>query len=350
MFSCRGCAPSSSKGRVASMNSRHLWVASLALAIAVTAVANDAAAFCRMTTEGSSQIGEAACDERGEPLVWNDPCLSYAIDQRGSQWMPYDEVEAAVDLAFKEWENADCGGEPPNLIFKPLPPSTCKRAEYNCNGNVNTIAFLDPWEESCPDAGDPSYPPNAFAVTVVWHNKSTGEILDADMLINDERFTRFSAGGPYANCPETGCVDDNADLGSIVTHEAGHFIGVGHCTPEDEDDPNDSCVQATMFAKADRESVNKRTLAPDDIAAVCTIYPPGGLDQTCEPATKGGLQLNCEVDVEGKAIPCNDSTCSTGGNGGCSATRSPSDAPFGSLLTALIGLIVWRRRSRAARS
>ena len=331
------------------MSSRTLSLGGLALAFAVLAVADDAAAFCRMTTEGGAQVGNAACIEAGAPLEWRNPCLSYAIDSRGSQWMTDEDVEEAVDLAFKAWENANCDGSPPNLVFKPLQPSTCKRAEYNCEGNVNTIAFLDPWKDECSDPENPGYDRNAFAVTIVWHDTRTGEILDADMMINDQLSNRFSAGGPYAICPLTGCTGNDADLGSIVTHEAGHFIGIGHCNPIDEDDPNDPCVQATMFAMADRESVNKRTLAADDIAAVCTIYPPGDLDQSCNAAPIGGLQLNCETDADGTPIPCSDTTCSTNSGGGCSATSNPADAPWGSLVAALVGLSVWRRRN-AARS
>ena len=331
------------------MSSRALWLGSFAVAFAALAVSDDAAAFCRMTTDGGPQVGEAACVEEGAPLEWQNPCLSYAIDSRGSQWMTNDDIEKAVDLAFKAWENADCGGAPPNLIFKPLPPSTCKRAEYNCSGNVNTIAFLNPWKDECSAAEEPGYDRSAFAVTIVWHDTRTGEILDADMMINDQLSSRRNAGGPYAICPPTGCTGNDADLGSIVTHEAGHFIGIGHCNPIDPDDPNDPCVQATMFSRAERDSVNKRTLAPDDIDAVCTIYPPGDLDQSCNAAPKGGLQLNCETDADGRLIPCDGTTCSTGGGGGCSATTNPGDAPWGAILATLVGLSVLRRR-RDARS
>lgn len=326
------------------MSKRGLSSLGLAVALGALFVADDAAAFCRMTTEGGGNVGNA-CVELGEPLVWKSACLSYAIDNRGSQWMELEQVEAAVDLAFETWENVDCGGgSPPNLIFTPLEPSTCKRAEYNCSGNVNTIAFLDPWQDPCEESG---YDRNAFAVTIVWHNTSTGEILDADMMINDQLSSRFNAGGPYANCAEPECEDNFADLGSIVTHEAGHFIGIGHCNPIDIDDPDDPCIQATMFAVADRASINKRTLAPDDIDAVCTIYPPGNLEQGCDWTPKGGLQLDCETDEDGKAIACSDETCTTGGNGGCSATNSPSDAPWGGLVAALLALTVWRRRRAA---
>lgn len=325
-------------------------------ALFVLGTAGHAEAFCRMTTESEAQVGDAACIEEGIPLQWNNTCLSYAIDERGSEWMDLDDIASAVTASFQAWATADCDGAPPNLVFQRIQNSRCKRPEFNTTGNVNTIAFLDPWEDPCRTPDELPYPPRAFAVTVVFFNTSSGEILDADMLINDQLAGSGSAGGPYANCPDTGCEAGNpgeADLANIVTHEAGHFIGIGHCNPENPRDPNDPCVVATMYAQADRSSVNKRTLAADDIDAVCTIYPPGNLDASCDPTPMGGLQLNCETNAQGEPLAC-DGPGSTSSGGGCSAsgTSGPAEAPWGLALATLLGLIWLRRRSpgSAARS
>lgn len=263
-----------------------------------------------MTTEGGDRCvdDQCICVEEGEFLEWPVPCLAYAIDGRGSRWMELDDVVAAVDSAFSTWESQTCDGEHVNLVFHPLPSSRCRWNEFrNSGGNVNTIAFLDTWESQCGAEFDP----NALAVTVIWPDPATGRILDADILINENL-------GPYAICPESGCETGTpgnpgpVDLQSIVTHEAGHFLGIGHSAHED----------ATMYRETSREDVGRRTLAADDIAAVCAIYPPGNLDRSCEPEIIGGLDLDCEDDGTPN---CDTPTVPSPSGGGCTAGQAPLD-------------------------
>lgn len=300
---------------------------------------NRATAYCRMTTETEAQVGDAPCIEEGEPLFWKNTCLSYAIDSRGSQWMTNEEVEEAIDLAFETWENVDCSGAPPNVVFKSIGSSVCQRPEFNDSGNVNTIAFLDPWRDPCSEPSDLGFEPRAFAITVVWRDGKTGEIFDADLLINDELATPSSAGGPYANCPDTGCPEGSgstpgpADLRNVVTHEIGHFIGLGHS----------DVVDATMYSETDRTSVSLRTLALDDIDAVCDIYPPGNLDQLCDATPIGGLRLDCEVDDQGEPFVCDGPGSPPGSGGGCSAGPAPGGSSWATVLAFFFALVLVRR-------
>ena len=62
------------------MNDRSLHAVALGLMVCAWFAADRASAYCQMTTLGGAQIGTSECNEDGVPLVWSNPCLSYAID------------------------------------------------------------------------------------------------------------------------------------------------------------------------------------------------------------------------------------------------------------------------------
>jgi len=286
------------------------WLFVLAGAFLAVGTPNEVRAFCRATTSS-----EGTCGEFGEPLWWATPCLSYAIDERGSQSLDPEETRAAVDAGFDAWANVICATGHTDIQFLALSDATCMTPEYNQRGgNVNAVIFLDPWE---PPTSEITLDPRALALTVMWIDTDSGEIFDADMLINDEQ--------PLAHCTTDGpCT--GYDLQSIVTHEAGHFIGIGHSPLRD----------ATMYFEGGAPgSIGMRTLAQDDIDATCTIYPPGSLQSDCSGSDftpRGGLDLTCE-----------DGTKANSGGGGCSAVKGGTSART-SIWTLGLGLFVCLRR------
>jgi MYXO-CTERM domain-containing protein len=185
----------------------------------------------------------------------------------------------------------------------------CDKAEYNSGaGNVNVVTFVQDW------ASRPLHDPRAFALTTVWHNRSTGEVYDADIEINEDI-------GVYTECdPRDGCDDGRIDLANVLTHEIGHFFTIAH---------SDNNI-STMWWMADPGDIDKRVLRTDDVNAICSVYPPGSLTAACDFLERGGFS----------------GECGGGDGGGCSASHvSVGDAPVGWVALVVMGLgLVGRRR------
>ena len=120
------------------------------------------------------------------------------------------------------------------------------------------------WPHSDLDEQTGSLSSSALALTTVTFNWQTGELLDADVEIN-------SAQGVIT----IGDENVDIDLQAIVTHEAGHFLGLDHT--------NDTT--ATMAPGYVPHTTDQRTLALDDVLGVCASYPKGRetIGVSCDP-------------------------------------------------------------------
>lgn len=249
---------------------------------AVLAVAGDASAWCRMTTSRRVPTVAEPCvfpDPTTNPpeqyLEWLRPCSAIALSVTSpSRDLSEDDVIGVLNRSVATWNAVSCGGTPIGYQLIVLGDrTTCDGPLYrDGGGNVNSVQFvLDGWADRMYDA-------NAFAVTTVWHRRSTGEILDADMDLNERR-------GPYGICPTGGCDTRTVDLENVVTHELGHYLGLAHSEE----------VDATMYVSAVAGEVIKRDLDADDIEGMCAVYPPGRPEGECDHAPRGGLDLDCET-------------------------------------------------------
>lgn len=218
----------------------------VALLLLFSGLSSRAAAYCQLTTEAPAS-GE--CVDEGLGLAWGRQCISYTLVPMRSGSLPIEEVRRAIDRSFAAWTDVDCGDRPlPLKLGRTEELGACLHAEYNRFGpNANTIMFLDEWEGA-------DFPPTAYGLTLVWHDPTTGRILDADMQINETL-------GPIAICGNE-CRADWVDLENVVTHEAGHFLGLGHSL----------VAGSTMIANAGLGEITNRSLELDDHAGICSIY------------------------------------------------------------------------------
>ena len=175
------------------------------------------------------------------------------------------------------------------------------------------------------------YDSSALAVTTDTANTRTGQIYDADVEVNLVDYQ-------WADLVEDPTLTSDMDLQNALTHELGHLIGLDHTCfdaltsmtgvrPDDNNgQPIPDCVMAspdvqatTMFPSALPGDTEKRTLAPDDLNAVCTIY------SVDNPPPPPGTGVN-------------------GGCAGCAAAGGRTDSGGPATLGLLAALLIARRR------
>lgn len=283
-----------------------------------------AQAYCQLTTESGVQAPGTPCVETGLPLAWRRACMTYSLDARNDELvgLSLEDLSAIAQRSFDAWTSVRCGGSPIPLGTFEGELSICRAAAFEPEGgNVSTIAFVPDWSTRSP-----ALPRNAFATTFVWFDTDTGEILDADILLNPTL-------GPFADCPDDGCIADDegtipVDLRNVLTHEIGHFFGLGH-----SDDP-----AATMAPDAVRGDLEKRTLGSDDEAGICGLYE-STTSTECSAVPSGGPDLDCEDGLPGVEY-------AKEGNGGCSVGAPGRDSRAGFVLLLGVAVLLSRRRAR----
>jgi hypothetical protein len=341
------------------MDSRNR-VAGAVIAAAWGLSARDAAAFCRTTTcplppswspqndcqptsfidptghlwpDFTSYCGSLDPPAKVLPVWWRNACVGYDIQRNASKWVSYAQAENVVKVAFAKWTQAACpadaaGRTRASIQVNDLGAVDCARVGYNKDGapNQHVIIFRD---DVWPYPNDST---NTLGLTTVTFDANSGEIYDADTEINGT--VPLSVSDP---------VDSNGyDLASIVTHEMGHFLGLAHSADS----------SATMYARYLPGSTSMRTLTDDDIAGLCSIYPPnatrvvdpsvaaGGsiAEDGCNATPRHGFSQECDAIAGGG--------CALGSSDATGEPRWPG-AVVGSL--AAVGVGRARRRAPAVR-
>lgn len=300
--------------RIARTRSDRLGGAAL-VALALILAPASAAAYCRTSscgeTNGTRCVPEELVD-CGTELYWDPACISFSVQRDASEHVDLATAEALVDQAFSAWEQSDCGGgATPGIRIDDGGPVSCGAQEYNLtSGNANVVVFRD---QKWPYIGQG----NTLALTTVTFSLDTGEIFDADLEVNSTEQIELT----LTDDP----TESRYDLLSILTHEAGHMLGIAH-SPE---------PGATMKVEYVPGDLELRSLSPDDQAAICAAYPPADTS-SCDTTPRRGLQDECGELPEEEGCGCRLVGDSDRGGGSWAG------------LVALVALGAARRRQRGA--
>ena len=252
---------------------RHFFGTWLALPIAsvVLAAAPQAAAYCRTTTcaaagaqANCTRDPVTGCHAFGAPLFWQQSCVSYSIFVRGSPklGLDYEQSEALVASAFAAWPTVACASGFPSIAVTSFGATSCDKVEFNGGGpNANAVIFRDlEWPHALTQ----------LALTTVSFDRNTGKIHGADVEINTFGYPLTPAQAQF-----------------ILTHEAGHFLGLDHS------------FDGSAVMTASYDFFAEPVLAPDDVAAICAAYPPERPQTECNAEPEDGYAADCGGNVEG---------------------------------------------------
>jgi hypothetical protein len=316
------------------------WIVPALAATFVALHCGSAQAFCRgLTLAGPDPSVTGVCfDGGGAPgvyeLFWRNLCVGYSLQKDASKQVTLAQATAVAKQAFGAWSAAACPGGLVSIRAVDEGPVACSQVEYNSNGaNQHVIVFHD-------DGWPHDDPYNSLALTTIFFDATTGEIYDADIEINSADHT-IVAEGP-ATPPAY-------DLLSMLTHEAGHFLGLAHSTL-------DTAVMYTFYHPGTMQ------LTSDDIDGICSIDPSDKTRTTsagsvqaseCDPTPRHGFTTACGgpplVDG-GPPSPDGASDGSEAKQGACSVGVGPASGGLGALLlsvSALAGAFARRVRRRS---
>lgn len=275
---------------------------------ALLAVPGSASAYCFTSTCKGLDVCDSVEIPDCTPIRWSSNCVGFVVNDASKAGLSAAEIESVANRAFARWRASDCGdGAPPGLHVEYMGMVACDVAEYNRDaGNANIITLTDNPSNSITG--------HTFALTTTSFDPNSGELLTADIELN-VRDHVFSVGDANVE----------VDLEAVLTHEVGHFLGLGHS----------DAIDASMYPFYEPGTTEIRSLSKDDETGICVLYPPNReIDSTCNPLPRHGFSPECRSDQT---------------EGGCATTAAPENKLGAVLASGLALLAGVRKRRKGAR-
>ena len=223
--------------------------------------------------QGKQSLTGFAADYTTNGMVWPTSPVPYLVNSTGSPNLPFAQVVPAIDAAFATWQAVPCS----SLAFTDAGTTSLGMA----TDTSNVILFsTSGWQ----------FGSEAAAATSLW---IVSGMQTADIALNNQDWT-------WAIDPPSNAIDAKTlDLQSVLTHEIGHFSGLGHTQR----------AYDTMYY-AWKPWQDQRHLSIDDKQGLCSIYPTMGdecppacaANETCTSYPNGTL---CTGMPDPVGTPCN---------------------------------------------
>lgn len=176
-------------------------------------------------------------------------------------------AEQRLLSGFASWSAPNC------TYFETLLEGDLPGGTFDINDGKNVVLWVNqpnPW----PSELGPEDSVIGVALPI-WSNDGMGQLLidDADIIFNNVGFCwyDYDPANPDVTCSGGKPVDTL----SVVTHEQGHFLGLGHTNV------SGATMEAAYFGGDALRSIEQ-----DDVDGVCALYPLGGVGADCASCTQ----------------------------------------------------------------
>ncbi len=180
--------------------------------------------------------------------------MPYGLGAAASAQVSLADATRIADEAFAAWNGVSCPDGSPSVQayddgpISMVPDASDCTSSSSCNANLHDVIVFD--DQVWPHDN----PANTLALTTVTFGVDDGAIFEAYTEVNSTPTHPLTTKEP----PPAG--SDAYDLQAILTHEAGHFLGLAHAADD----------TSIMYAYYKPGKVN---LTADDVAGLCSIYP-----------------------------------------------------------------------------